>query len=164
MPVHPPPSLFKIILLSGLLVGTLDILSAFVDVYVSTGRNPLLVLNYIASAVFGPEARTVGADMQLFGLLCHYLIAFIFTILFFVAYRPLQFYKLSPVVLGILYGLFIWVVMNRLVVPMSRIGRPPVTPPLWRMAKAALILIAMIGLPLALIARKYLPNKTNPAV
>jgi hypothetical protein len=164
MSIQTSPSLFKIILLSGLLVGTLDILSAFVDVYVSTGRTPLLVLNYIASAVFGPEARTGGADMQLFGLLCHYLIAFIFTVIFFVAYRPLQFYKLLPVLLGILYGLFIWVVMNRLVVPMSRIGRPAVTPPLWRMAKAALILITMIGLPLALIARKYLPNKTKPAV
>lgn len=149
-------SILRLVLFSGLLVGTLDLLSAFVDVYLSSGRNPLLVLNYIASAVFGPRARNGGGLMQLFGLLCHYIIAYSFTLVFFLFYRPLRLDLLSPIFVGILYGIIIWAIMNRLVVPNTLIGRPAVPPPVWKMLKAALILIVMIGLPLAHIAKRYL--------
>ena len=145
----------KLVLLSSLLVGTLDILSAFVDVYVSTGRNPLIVLNYIASAVYGPAARSGGVGMQLLGLLFHFIIAYTFTLNFFLVYKPLKLDRFSPLIVAVLYGIFIWVVMNRLVVPNTLIGKPAVPPPAWKMAKAAIILIVMIGLPLALIGKRF---------
>ncbi len=85
-----PEQAFKIslktILISGLLVGTLDILSAFVDVYISSGKNSLVVLNYIASAAIGKTAFAGGVGIQLLGLLFHFIIAFLFTVLFFWLY------------------------------------------------------------------------------
>jgi hypothetical protein len=41
------------VFLSGLLVGTLDITAALVQFYIKTGKDPLIVPKYIASAVFG---------------------------------------------------------------------------------------------------------------
>jgi len=68
----------KKVLLSGLLVGTLDILAAFVDVYINNGK-PLGVLNYIATGAFGKTDFTASNAGAVTGLLFHYIIAFAFT-------------------------------------------------------------------------------------
>ncbi len=57
----------KLILLSGLLVGTLDILAAFVDYYIATGKNPLIILKFIASGVFRKTALTGNGGMYAWG-------------------------------------------------------------------------------------------------
>ncbi|MGC4104687.1 hypothetical protein [Ferruginibacter sp.] len=143
------------ILLSGLLVGTLDILSAFVDVYLSSGKNPLIVLNYIARGAFGKSDFAASDGGAAMGLLFHYIIAFSFTVLFFFLYTRFDWMRTNWVLTGILYGLFIWCVMNLGVVRLSKIPTGPISAmqPL-KVLKAALILICMIGLPLAYIANK----------
>ena len=70
------------ILLSGLLVGTLDIFSAFVDFYIVKGKNPVVILNYIAGATVD-KTTSAGTGGALLGLLFHYIIVFAFTFLFF---------------------------------------------------------------------------------
>ncbi|MGG9964580.1 hypothetical protein [Ferruginibacter sp. SUN106] len=141
------------ILLAGLLVGTLDILSAFVDVYVNTGKNPLIVLNYIATGAFGKTDFTASNGGAAVGLLFHYIIAFAFTILFFWLYTKSNFPSKNWVLTGIVYGLFIWAIMNFIVVPLSNVRTAPFTA--FRLIKAALILIVMIGLPLSFIAGRF---------
>ena len=156
----------KTILLSGLLVGTLDILSAFADVYINTGKNPLIVLNYIASGAFGKTDFTSGNNGALMGLLFHYIIAFAFTFLFFWLYDKINLRGINWIVTGIVYGLFIWMVMNLIVVPLSNAPHKPLSEMQFKKAlKAALILICMIGLPLSLIAnyvsKRAAQNKTS---
>jgi hypothetical protein len=141
------------ILLAALLVGTLDILSAFVDVYVNTGKNPLIVLNYIATAAIGKTEFTAGNGGAVTGLLLHYIIAFVFTFLFFWLYTSINLLSKNWVLAGIVYGLFIWAVMNFIVVPLSNVRTAPFTA--IRLIKAALILIVMIGLPLSFIAYRF---------
>ena len=58
---------------------------------------------------------------------------------------------------GILYGLFVWAVMNLAVVPLS-FGKP-VSIVVNKAAIAALILIAAIGIPVSLLADKYYSKK-----
>lgn len=145
----------SLILKAGLLVGTLDILAAFINFYSKTGKNVGIVLKYIASAVFGKEAMTGGSSMIFFGLLFHYLIAFAFTIIFSLLYPKLWQWFRSTVLIAIVYGVFIWLVMNLIVVPSSRASQIPFS---WSAGTInCLILIVCIGLPLA-----YLFRKNNP--
>ena len=159
-----PEQAFKIslktILLSGLLVGTLDILSAFVDVYISSGKNPLVVLNYIASGAIGKTAFAGGVGIQLLGLLFHFIIAFSFTVLFFWLYSKNNLPSKNWIITGIIYGIFIWVVMNLIVVRLSYIPSAPLSAmkPI-KVLKSALILICMIGLPLSFIANNILKKE-----
>jgi len=149
----------RIILLSGLLVATLDILSAFIDYYIASGKNPLLVLLYVASGALGKSAMTGGAATMLIGLLFHYLIAFTFTIFFFWLYARTGLWRGNWIITGIGYGIFIWLIMNLMVVQLSGAPHAPIAAmKAGKIAKSALILICMIGLPLSFIAHKYRPN------
>ena len=144
----------KIILWSGLLVGTLDLLSAFVDVYIS-GKDPLLVLNFIATGAFGKTTLATGTTGQIAGFVFHYLIAFAFTFLFFWLYPRMEIMRRNWLLTGIVYGIFIWVIMNLIVVRLSHIqSRPLSAIQLKNVVKGGLILIGMIGLPLSFIAKK----------
>ena len=142
----------ELILLSGLLVGTLDIVSACVDYYIATGKGPEGVLRFVASGVFGQEAFTGNNAMLIWGLLFHYLIAFSFTIFFFWLYPKIKFMSDYPILTAVLYGIFMWVATTRIVMPLS--NTPKGTFHFWKAIKAILILAVMIGIPLSFIAKK----------
>jgi hypothetical protein len=142
----------KTILLAGLLAGTLDILSAFIHVYIVTGGSPVLVLYFIASAVF-KDAYAGGVGMAVLGLLFHYIIAYGWTVLYFLAFPYLSFLAKNKYASGVLYGAFVWVCMNQIVVPLTLIKMRP-----FDAAKAALqmgILMVCIGLPIAILADRF---------
>lgn len=150
------------IIAAWLVAGTLDICAAFVQVYLRGGKNPLIVLNYIAGAVFGKErANTGGTPMMVAGLLFHYLAAFLFTLFFYWLYPRVKFFWKNRIVTALVYGVFVWVVMNLLVVPMTLIAKYPSDPK--QAAIAAAILVGMIGLPLSLIIGSYYDNKRRSA-
>lgn len=143
----------KAILFAGLLAGTLDILSAFIHFYIVAGGSPAVVLRYIASAVFGKEAYAGGAGMALAGLLFHYIIAYGWTVLYFLAFPYLPFLAKNKYVSGVLYGAFVWFCMNRIVVPLTLVKMGP-----FDVAKSALqmgILMVCIGLPIAILAQRF---------
>jgi hypothetical protein len=151
-----PPSLGKTILLAGLLAGTLDITSAFI--YVSIlGREPIRVLYYIASAIMGKDAMTGSTLIAIFGLALHYFIAFSFTFFFFLIYPKLKIMAKNKYITAIVYGLFVWAVMNLLVVPLSNVKTGPFN--LKNAGINAGILIIAIGLPVSLIAHAYYSKK-----
>ena len=149
----------KTIVLAGLLVGSLDIIAALVHFYIRTGKDPLIVLKYVASAVFGKSAFSGGNMMAVWGLLFHFLIAFIWTILFFLIYPRLRLLSWNRVVTGILYGIFIWIMMTQLVVPMSNASAGPFD--LKQAIIAVLILIGAIGLPLSFMAHRYYASRVR---
>jgi hypothetical protein len=143
----------KAILLAWLLVGTLDILAAIANYLVNGGKNVTAIFRFIASGVFGTSAFTGGTGMVWYGLIFHYLIAFIWTFLFFLLYPQIRSVLKNKLLIGIIYGLFVWVVMNLVVVPLSN---TPETP--FAMVSALVqmtILILAIGLPLSLIANRH---------
>ncbi|HSH66820.1 MAG TPA: hypothetical protein VLB84_13740 [Bacteroidia bacterium] len=118
-----PPSnraIVRTVLVLGLLVGTLDILAAILDFYINTGKNPSSIFKYISSAILGKEAFTGGTGIIIIGLFLHYGIAFLFTIFF--VWLHVKKKKLLPgnrLLTGIVYGIFIWMVMNLIIVPLS---------------------------------------------
>ncbi|NJM25025.1 MAG: DUF1440 domain-containing protein [Bacteroidia bacterium] len=146
-------SLAITLLLSGLLVGTLDIVAACVSYMIKTGGNPKVVLVYIASAVFGKEAFSGGDGMAAIGLLFHYLIAFGWTVLFFVIYPFVSTRIKNAWLLGVVYGLVVWSGMNLIVLPLTALTHSPIT--LNGALVAATVLIVAIGIPLSFMARRY---------
>lgn len=138
---------------TGLIAGTLDILAAFIQYYIKTGKGPAGVLKFIASGVFGESAFTGGNIMIFAGLLFHFIIAVSFTVFFFwlSAGLPLLFkYKF---VTAILYGIFIWCVMQFIVLPLS--NAPEIPLHVKGVVTAVLILIVCIGIPVVYSAGRY---------
>ncbi len=150
------------IISAGLIVGTLDILSAFIYYFIKTGnRNVFNALKYVASGLFGKQAISGGTEMILAGLILHYVIAFSFTIFFFWLFPKIKALSKYLILTGILYGAFIWCVMNLVVVPLSSIGNRP-----FNISNAIinmLILMVCIGIPLSFMTNRFYKNKTrNP--
>jgi hypothetical protein len=142
----------NLIIKAGLIVGTLDILAACLNFYFKTGKSIAIVFKYIASAVFGKSAMTGGDGMVLAGLLFHYLIAFIFTIFFALIFNKLWSWFQHTLLIAIIYGVFIWLVMNFVIVANSKATQMPFH---WQAGLTnCLILIVCIGCPLTYLFRK----------
>lgn len=138
--------------LAALLVGTLDIAAACVQYFVKTGKSPVNVIRYIASGAFGSNAYNGAVEMIAWGLFFHYLIAAVFSFLFFALMIKFPSLLKTKIMLAIAYGSFIWAVMRFAVMPFARLSPPPVAPD--TAATAILILIVCIAVPLILIASK----------
>jgi hypothetical protein len=71
----------------GFLTGTLDAIAAIV---LSPGTSPAIIFKFIASGYFGKSAFNGGAEMVVAGVIFHYLIAYLFTVFFYLLY-PLSY-------------------------------------------------------------------------
>ena len=150
-------SLAATIVKAGLLAGTLDIGIACIQFYSKTGKTPLIVLKYIASAFFGKEAFAGGNEMALYGLILHYIIAFGWTIIFFIIYPRLPFLRISNILTSILYGVLVWAMMERVLVPLTKASQQPFD--VQKAISAALILSIAVGFPLSVFAKRYYGGK-----
>lgn len=150
----------KTILLSGSVAGTLDILAAiFVYAIILDKATAQQVLQSVASGIFKKEAYSGGWEMALYGLGLHYCIAFAFAVFFFVVFPFVPFLKKNKVVSGLLYGVFVWVVMNLGVLAVVFPNRPPRT---WDgILIGAGILMLMIGLPISILTNRYYSHRIN---
>ncbi|HTQ63625.1 MAG TPA: hypothetical protein VMI12_02455 [Puia sp.] len=152
-------NIFRSILWAGFLVGAADIVAAFLHYIIATGKNPERVLWFIASGVWGKDAYSGGLQMAVAGLLLHFLIAYAFTILFFFLYPRLNLGSKNKIVIGSLYGIFIWLVMNLIVVPLSNTQKFGFS--IKQTAIGIFILIIAIGIPLSFIAGRFF-SKEKP--
>jgi hypothetical protein len=153
---HPP--LWKVIAGATLLVGTLDISDAFIF-YGLRGVYPLRILQGIASGALGRAALGMGHRAALLGLFFHFFIAFCATSVFLLAARKLPLAH-RPWLYGALFGVALYLVMNYIVLPLSKIGLRPM-PPLVPLINGVAALVFCIGIPLAFIARRYVPRQIS---
>ncbi|MBV7529550.1 DUF1440 domain-containing protein [Chitinophaga sp. sic0106] len=140
------------IALTALLAGTLDLATACILFTVRSGKSFVEVLKFIASAILGPAAYNGNPAIPWLGVLFHYAIAFVFTTVFFLAYPVVRKWIHNTYLIAVLYGLLVWVVMNLIVLPLTHVRKVPFTT--FGVVVGALVLIIMIGLPLALVAEK----------
>lgn len=145
----------KAILLSGFVAGTLDILSAFL-VYSVFGKFTVeRILQFVASGVYGTDAFNGGIAMALAGLFFHFLIAYGFALFYFYASRSIDYLHRNPLISGLLYGLFAWLVMNYVVLPNSSIPQPKKVPTFGSQLISLSCIMFFVGLPIAYITRFY---------
>jgi uncharacterized membrane protein YagU involved in acid resistance len=141
----------RAILNGTLVVGTLDIVDAFVFFGLRSGTTPVRILQSIASGWLGRAAYTGGVGAATLGAITHYFIAFGIVATYFVVSRRAAVLTRHPIACGIVYGLLVYLFMNRVVIPLSAIGAAT-WPALPVLANGLLIHVFGIGLPSAVFA------------
>ncbi|HWV59332.1 MAG TPA: hypothetical protein VN034_01670 [Sphingopyxis sp.] len=142
----------RAILIGGLAGGVLDLGFAF-TAWALKGVGPADILRSIASGLLGPAARTGFAPVPL-GLLCHFLLSFLFAAAFvLVTMRFAAVGRQSPWLAGPLYGVAVYFVMNRVVLPLSNFAVPPGGMALGFADLASHMFL--FGLPIALAAHRW---------
>jgi len=117
---------FKTVLLTGLFVGTTDILSAFIIVFIGSGKFPAKMFNFIAGGVLGiPAAIKGGTAAGFLGLFFHYFIAFSFTLFFFWVFPKLRFLAFNKYLVGMLYAVFVNQVMEQVILRLTPLPAGP---------------------------------------
>jgi hypothetical protein len=144
---------WKFVLITGIIAGLADIMGATISFMMSGGSNPVRILQYIASGVYGKAAFDGGTGMAILGFLFHMFNAMAFTLFFFIIYPTLRKISENPYVWIVVYGAAVWTVMNKIVVPLSNVTRLG-TPTLRGMAIQMGILIICIGIPVVIGARR----------
>ncbi|MEJ0033869.1 MAG: hypothetical protein WDO15_27610 [Bacteroidota bacterium] len=149
---NSPKFTTRTILLSWLLVGTLDISCAIISFLIKGGTNPSLIFIYISSALYGPEQvqEMNPTSMEILGLCLHYLIALIWTVIFFSLYRRIPSMHKNRFITGIVYGFFMQIIMSQIVVKLSNAATGPFKFVSFLISGA--ILVIAIGIPLSFIA------------
>jgi hypothetical protein len=137
-------------LIAGLITGSLDISAAFIQYFIQTGKSPVVILPFIASGIFGNDAFNGENSMILWGLILHFITAIIFAFFFFWLSKTFPSILKNKLLTGVLYGFFIWSVMQFIVLPLSR--APKSSLHFTGAIIAILILIFCIGIPLAYLA------------
>ena len=144
---------FQPIFWGGLIAGTLDILAAFLTAWWRAGVGPVRVLHFVASGLIGADAFAGGAKTAVLGLALHFLIATVATAVFYLASRSLLFLIERPIIMGLLYGVLVYLVMNFVVLPLSFIAQRPAT--VSGRIIGVLTIMFCVGLPIALIVRRF---------
>jgi hypothetical protein len=156
-----PSSFLRAALRSGLVIGVLDAIAATLHALAFVKVGPDRVFRFVAAGAFGREALTGGGHMIALGLGFHFLFAIAWTTLFFVLVRLTRLrLNAAPTAAaaGGFYGLVVWLGMNLVVIPMSRLPSRPLA---LTTASTVMILIhvVVIGVPIGLLARRHFaPN------
>jgi len=159
----PRLSTGRALLAGTLAVGILDGLDAVIF-FGLRGVAPVRIFQSIASGLLGRAAFAGGWTTGILGVALHFFIAFCIVGVFLAAGRRLPFLVRRPIVWGILYGVAVYLVMNRVVIPLSAAasGSPP-----WPvLVNGVLIHMFGVGLPASLAARLShpvpIPNPQSP--
>ena len=150
--IRERPRAFETIVYGGLIVGILDGLFAFIFYGLILGVKPIRIFQSVASGLLGRAAFDGGVSTFIFGLLLHFVVATCIAAVYYAATLKLPILIHHPVASGLIYGLIAYLVMNYVVIPLSRIGLRPTT---LRVFLPAFIAHAfLVGLPVALVARR----------
>jgi phosphoglycerol transferase MdoB-like AlkP superfamily enzyme len=146
---------YRRVIITGFIAGILDLAGAVISTMLVNNRFPKKILETIAGGAFGKESIGGGTPMKLWGLLFHFLIAISFTFVYFFAYQKIKLLRKNIFLSALLYGLFVWAIMNMVVLPLSAYHSPVIPQNYIAAARAAFVLIVCIGLPIAISARSY---------
>ena len=136
---------------AGLIAGVLDITSAFVIAEIK-GTGSARMLQGIASGLLGQRSFDGGMATAGLGLAVHFLIAFTAAAVFYAASRKFSSLTQYAVVSGLLYGIAVYIFMYWMVVPLAF---PNARHSMSRDVTAVIIHIVLIGLPIALVVRRF---------
>ena len=150
------------ILSGGLVVGTLDLLDAFVFFGLRSGSTPMRICQSIAGGLLGRATYQHGAASAALGVGVDFFNATAIVAAFYAASRVVPALARHPLIAGPVYGVIVYFFMNTIVIPLSAIGGTfsPATPVF---VNGILIHIAGVGLPSVLFARTVPPGRSPSA-
>jgi uncharacterized membrane protein YagU involved in acid resistance len=139
------------IVTGGLVVGVLDISSAFV-IWWQRGVALQRGLQGIAAGLLGTKSFEGGLATAGLGLVLHFFFAFVVVSVFYLASRRMPFLTKQPFAWGVLYGIGVYIVMYWIVLPSAF---PTFRHRFSNDLLELVIHICLIGLPTAFIVRHY---------
>lgn len=157
LPIDEPRAA-RAIAWGGVLAGVGDIAFAFV-VSGLRGVGPVRVLQSVAGGLLGRAAAEGGLATAALGGALHFLIAFIWAAVYWLASRRLRVLVRRPVACGLLYGAAVYFLMYFVVLPLSAIYFKP-SRELSSILLNAAGHVLLVGPPIALAAYKF-TNQTG---
>ncbi len=144
-------------LIGSIAIGTaavflLDATDGVIYFAVTAHRNPIQVLQYIASGAFGSAAFDGGLVTAFAGLVFHFVISLAVVFAFALLYSRLRIVREHAIVTGLMYGGAVWAFMNLVVLPASAVGPSLLTP--LAVVHGLLGHALFVGLPAALALRR----------
>src|SRR5690606_9560088 len=107
-----------------------------------------------SSGLLGASAYERGAVSATLGTALHFLIMFVICAIYCLAARRMTVLKERPIVMGLLYGVAVYVVMNFVVLPLSAFPHQLTHTPA-SIAVASAAMLFCVGIPIALIVRRF---------
>ena len=144
----------RAIVAGGMAAATLDAVDALVAYKLVYGMSPLVIYQFVASGLLGKSAYAGGATAALLGVAVHLLVSFTAATVFVLTSERLPGLRRDAVGWGLAFGVVVYVVMTFVVTPLSRIGASMPSLPL--LANGVLGHAFLVGLPIALAARRFL--------
>lgn len=145
------------ILVGSLTIGILDGAFAVVRALMR-GGSPGRMFQGIAAGLLGRSAFEGGSATILLGVAIHFLIATTVMVTYYLASRRVALLNQHPIVLGSLYGIGVFAVMNFIVIPLSALSMP--ARGFATMIPGILIHVVGVGIPAALLSRIATPDRT----
>ena len=113
----------------------------------------------VASGLLGPRAFEKGWRSGTLGLALHFIISLIISTIYILASLRLPFLLTHPLTAGALYGIAVYIVMNYVVLPLSRRAKRPFNR---NFALTQLVIhICIVGWSIALSAHYLLPRTVH---
>lgn len=147
----PSSSPLRWILIGALVVGACDLTDAFIF-FGLRGASPVRILQSISAGLLGRDSFTGGFPTALLGLGLHFTIALAVVSTYYAASRTMPVLTRHPVWCGLVYGVLVYLVMTRIVVPLSAAPQSRLATPV--LVNGLLIHLFGVGLPAALCARR----------
>jgi hypothetical protein len=150
-----------VILQVGLIAGALDITDNLIFNQLR-GITPKMVFQFIASGLIGMRAFDAGAASVALGVALHFSIALAWTAVYYAASRKLAILIRRPVASGLSYGAFVYLFMNLVVLPLSRIPHLSNAMTIASRINGVLAVLFCIGLTISLLVRRHLSSVIRP--
>lgn len=144
------------ILAATLACGTLDAAAASTQA-AALGIAPRRVWQTVASGLLGPRALEAGRASAALGLVLHFFISLVVATIYVITSQRLPFLLRHPLIAGALYGVAVYLVMNHIVLPLSRRAKRPFN--LKFAATQLLIHIFIVGWSIAITASYLSPPR-----
>lgn len=144
-PARVAISLLRATLIAGVAIGIIGGVEFVAFYYFAMNMQPLVLYQFIASALMGPSAFAGGYTTALIGVLLHFLISFVVAGVYLAAAARFRF--LRYVIFALLYGILVNVVMSMGVLPFTALPKMAVTLPL--LLNGFIGDAIIIGIPLA---------------
>ncbi len=146
----PPAAL---VLAGGLVAGAFDITYAWLFWAIKAGVPAQRIFQSVAAGLLGrADARAGGWATAALGLALHFFIATSMAFTYDLAARRIALLREKPWPFGLAYGFGCYLVMNFVVVPLSRAASNDPKDPLW-VALSIVVHMLLIGVPIALAVR-----------
>jgi len=144
----------------GLVAGTLDISE---NIIFNAFRHitPYQIFQYIASGLIDGRSFTMGGASVALGVAIHYTIAMTWTAVFYLLSRKLMILTRQAAICGIVYGGVVYVIMNFVVLPMTRVPHARAAMTVASRVSGVLALLFCIGLAIALLVKNFAPAGAN---